>query len=79
MAETMTGDGGLIYKRPLLRDENSCYHQYRKLFRWKMGELVTFPAGPSRTTHLINGCGAGYVPIEMKLAIYADEGVSANT
>ncbi|MDB6984375.1 DUF823 domain-containing adhesin, partial [Escherichia coli] len=76
MAETATGDDGLIYRRPLLRDENSATTSIGTLV--EEGEAwSTFPSGQANDTS-INGCGAEYVPTDNELrAIYAHQGSSA--
>lgn len=76
MAETATGDDGLVYRRPLLRDENSSTTSIGTLV--EEGETwSTFPAGRANDTS-INGCGAEYVPTDNELkAIYAHQGSSA--
>ncbi len=76
MAETATGDDGLIYRRPLLRDENSATTSIGTLV--EEGEAwSTFPSGLANDTS-INGCGAEYVPTDNELrAIYAHQGSSA--
>ncbi len=75
MAETATGDDGLIYRRPLLRDENSATTSIGTLV--EEGEAwSTFPSGLANDTS-INGCGAEYVPTDNELrAIYAHQGVA---
>lgn len=76
MAETATGDDGLIYKRPLLRDEISASNGISTLAEegenWSM-----FPADKANDTS-ISGCGAEYVPTDNELkTIYAHQGGSA--
>ncbi|EFB1950665.1 RatA-like protein [Escherichia coli] len=73
MAETMTGAGGLIYKRPLLQDELSVTTS-RSSFQEDGESWSLFSPDQSNNTS-VNGCGAGYVPIESELeSLYADEG-----
>nr|HEK5738209.1 RatA-like protein [Escherichia coli] len=73
MAETMTGAGGLIYKRPLLLDELSV-KSGRNSFEEDGESWSLFSPDQSNNTS-VNGCGAGYVPADNELeSLYADEG-----
>ncbi len=73
MAETMTGADGLIYKRPLLQDELSVTTS-RSSFQEDGESWSLFSPDQSNNTS-VNGCGAGYVPVESELeSLYADEG-----
>ncbi|EFN8086254.1 RatA-like protein [Escherichia coli] len=76
MAETATGDDGLIYKRPLLRDEISASSGISTLT--EEGESWSMFRADNANDTSISGCGAEYVPTDSELkAIYAHQGGSA--
>ncbi len=72
MAETMTGAGGLIYKRPLCK-MSFPLQPVEALFR-KMERAVTVLAGPVEQ-HICKWLRCRIVPVESELeSLYADEG-----